>query len=61
MRACACACVATAELAGELPYTEAELDELSSKFCQWIEEYRYKMQMPPAATWYNLFKEVDNE
>ena len=52
----------TAEMRAKLeaPLTEAELDDLSKKVTSWLEELMYKKNMA-THSWFNLFKEADED
>ena len=49
------------ELNGETFLSEHDLDAYSSKLNAWIEEFRFEQKLPPAHSWFNLFKEIDND
>ena len=44
----------------EAPLTEEELDDLSKKVTGWLEELMYKKNMA-THSWFNLFKEADED
>lgn len=46
---------------GVTPLTGAELDGLCERLTTWIEEYRYEQNQPPSSSYWNLFKEIDND
>ena len=52
----------TAEMRASLeaPLTEEELDDLSKKVTSWLEELMYKKNMA-THSWFNLFKEADED
>merc|ERR1712146_683888 len=49
------------ELDGEGEFNEDDLNKMSRKMSKWIEEYRYQQNLPKSHSWFNLFKEIDND
>ena len=63
----ALACTPTSQMRAELEAAgirlpdDNELTKLSHQFTKWIEDYRYNKGMPKATTWFNLYKELDED
>ena len=41
--------------------SDRELTEYAKRFTSWIEQWRYDQRLPASTSWYNLFKEIDND
>ena len=49
------------EMSGDDLLDDAMLTAWAIKLTEWIEEYRFDQKLPPSHSWYQLFKEVDND